>query len=166
MNYTFRQATLLDAKVLLDILLKAYEQDKKLGINFDATHATLPMVEQHLKRNICYFLQIDGQPVATISLRMPWGPNPGPEKVPHIGWFATHPDYEKQGLGTRLLSWVENTILKDQMKVPYVTLGTADTHPWLVSMYQRKGYEIFTEKDLGKGHITIYLKKFLLEEEK
>ena len=73
MAYTFRQATLLDAEVLLDLLLKAYEQDKKLGVNFDAATATLPLAENHLKHNMCYFMEMEGQVVATISLNNAMG---------------------------------------------------------------------------------------------
>ncbi|MBL3614833.1 GNAT family N-acetyltransferase, partial [Bacillus sp. RHFS18] len=53
------------------------------------------------------------------------------------------------------------TVLRDKLKAPFVSLGTADKHPWLIGMYERKGYVRAGEKDLGKGHITIYLKKQL-----
>lgn len=60
-----------------------------------------------------------------------------------------------------MLEWVETEVLRDTLKVPYVSLGTADKHPWLMDMYERKGYVRAGEKDLGKGHITIYFKKQL-----
>jgi len=91
---------------------------------------------------------------------MPWGEQPGPFGVPHIWWFASEPS-AKKGTGSILLEWVETEVLRDTLKVPYVSLGTADKHPWLIDMYERKGYVRAGEKDLGKGHITIYLKKQL-----
>ncbi|MCY7834552.1 GNAT family N-acetyltransferase, partial [Bacillus spizizenii] len=47
------------------------------------------------------------------------------------------------------------------LKVPFVSLGTADKHPWLIEMYERKGYVRAGEQDLGKGHMTVYMKKQL-----
>ena len=115
----------------------------------------------NIQKNACYVLEEDGRILATISLRMPWGPNPGPYGVPHIWWFAVDPETGKKGTGSDMLEWLENTVLRDTLKAPFVSLGTADKHPWLIGMYERKGYVRAGEKDLGKGHITIYLKKQL-----
>ncbi|CAM5211633.1 S-(2-succino)cysteine N-acetyltransferase [Ureibacillus acetophenoni] len=165
MTFHFRQATVDDAKTLQEILVKAYAENGKLGIKFDAVNADVEMTTRHLQTNLCFFMEYEGKVVATISLRMPWSPNPGPEKVPHIGWFATDPDSGQKGLGSKLLTWLEEEVLKNRLRTPYVTLGTADKHPWLIQMYERKGYKVFSQKDLGKGHITIYMKKeFNLED--
>lgn len=165
MTFHFRQATVEDAETLQKILVKAYAENGKLGIKFDAVNADIEMTTKHLQTNLCYFMEHEGQVVATISLRMPWSLNPGPEKVPHIGWFATDPESGQKGLGSKLLTWLEEEILKKSLRTPFVTLGTADKHPWLIQMYERKGYTVFGQKDLGKGHMTIYMKKeFNLED--
>ena len=60
----------------------------------------------------------------------------------------------------KLLAWVEQEILKKQLKAPFVTLGTADAHPWLKEMYLHLGFRIIGEKQLpGKKHKTIYFQK-------
>ena len=94
---------------------------------------------------------IDGNLVCSISLRLPWGNNPGPYGVPHIGWLATHPDYKKQGLAVELIKWAEENILLKQLKVPFVTLGTAENHPWLNSFYIKQGFEDL-QRDLRLPH--------------
>jgi S-(2-succino)cysteine N-acetyltransferase len=63
-----------------------------------------------------------------------------------------------------MMEWLENTVLRETLKCPAVSLGTADKHPWLIEMYERKGYEKAGSQDLGKGHITVYLVKKLRED--
>ncbi|MDP4101701.1 MAG: sulfur-containing aminoacid acetyltransferase SnaB [Bacillota bacterium] len=161
MKPQYRLAVERDAEQLLELTLRAYEPIRKLGIRFAAAHADLDLVLQNIRKNACYVMEEDGRIIATITLRMPWGKQPGPYGVPHIWWFAVDPGTGKKGIGTKLLQWLEETILRDTLKVPFVSLGTADKHPWLIEMYERKGYVRSGEQDLGKGHITVYMKKQL-----
>ncbi|MDV3521014.1 sulfur-containing aminoacid acetyltransferase SnaB [Bacillus subtilis subsp. subtilis] len=161
MEPQYRLAVERDAEQLLALTLRAYEPIRKLGIRFAAAHADLDLVLQNIRENACYVMEEDGRIIATITLRMPWGKQPGPYGVPHIWWFAVDPGTGKKGIGTKLLQWLEETILRDTLKVPFVSLGTADKHPWLIEMYERKGYVRSGEQDLGKGHITVYMKKQL-----
>ena len=76
---------------------------------------------------------------------------------------GTHPDYTGQSLGKKLLGWLEDNILIRELKAPAYSLGTATSHPWLRDMYLKLGFQPVFERDLGKGHITLYLKKILDE---
>ncbi|MEB2359362.1 GNAT family N-acetyltransferase [Bacillus pumilus] len=160
MGYTFRLATEADIEALLELTTRAYEPIRELGIQFQAAHADFALVQKNVQKNLCYVMEENGELLSTLSLRMPWGEQPGPFGVPHIWWFASEPSAQK-GTGSILLEWVETELLRDTLKVPYVSLGTADKHPWLIDMYERKGYVRAGEKDLSKGHITVYLKKQL-----
>lgn len=131
MKETYRKLTALDAIEYQQLVHQAYASVTALGIHFVAATADLAAVEIHLKTNAAYGLFLNEQLVATISLRLPWGNNPGPYCVPHIGWIATHPEYKKQGLAIKMLNWVEQKILSKQFNLPFVTLGTAENHPWL-----------------------------------
>lgn len=142
-------------------LLQAYEPDRLLGLNFPATRATLEDVAVHFQGNLCYIMELEGEIISSCSLRLPWGPNPGPRELPHIGWFCTNPAFARQGYGSKMLAWVEQEILVKQLKAPAVTLGTAKEHPWLFNMYERKGYRHFKTALLGRGHTTIYMIKSL-----
>ncbi|OMI24943.1 GNAT family N-acetyltransferase [Bacillus haynesii] len=161
MTRRYRMADESDAKELLALTERAYEQIRRLGIHFAAAHADLDLVLNNIRKNACYVMEEDGRVIATISIRMPWGQQPGPYGVPHIWWFAVDPASGKKGVGSELLEWLEQTILRDSLKVPFVSLGTADKHPWLIDMYERKGYVRSGEQDFGKGHITVYMKKQL-----
>ncbi|MDX8047261.1 GNAT family N-acetyltransferase [Gracilibacillus sp. S3-1-1] len=157
----FRQATLNDAEALLHLTLRAYQPIRELGINFAAANADMELVKKNIRNNMCFLMEEEGKLLSTLSLRMPWGDHPGPFGVPHIWWFATDPDYAGQGIGNKLITWCEEKMVRDTLKSPAVSLGTADKHPWLVDIYKRRGYQEMSRKDLGKGHITVFMKKEL-----
>ncbi|MDQ0049428.1 adenylosuccinate lyase [Paenibacillus polymyxa] len=156
----FRLAVLDDAEELLDLTLRAYQPIRDLGINFAAAHADLDLVKKHITHNLCYVLEQNGKMIATVAIRLPWGGQPGPAGLPHIGWLAVDPANERQGIGSKILSLAEEKITSD-IKSPAVTLGTAENHPWLSAMYESKGYHKIGTKDLGRGHTTVYFKKDL-----
>lgn len=160
-----RLVTADESKPFLELIHLAYQSVNKLGIHFAAGYADSVMVDEHLSCNAAYVIEQEGQFIATISLRFPWGNNSGPFGLPHLGWFATHPDYKQQGFGQKLISWVENNILINQLKLPAVTLGTASNHPWLVQFYQQQGFKAIAKANLGRGHITIYMEKVLNEKQ-
>ncbi|PKE30788.1 GNAT family N-acetyltransferase [Rahnella sp. AA] len=160
----FRRLNSDDKHEYLSLMLAAYAPIKALGIHFDAATADLARVTKHLDEHAVFAL-FDGQRmVASVTLRFPWGTLPGPMGLPHIGWFGTHPEYKGQNLGKRLLEWLEDHILIGELKAPAYSLGTATSHPWLREMYIKLGFQPVFERDLGKGHITLYLKKILDEE--
>lgn len=158
----FRQATLKDAPELVDLSLRAYAPIRELGIHFAAATADLVLVEKNVRENMCFVMEENGKIVSTISARMPWGPSPGPYGVPHLWWFASEPDAGRKGIGREMITWAEETMIRDTLKSPAVSLGTADRHPWLIDMYKRRDYVVQGSKDLGKGHLTIYMKKILI----
>jgi GNAT superfamily N-acetyltransferase len=164
-SFTYRLAVRDDAPALLDLTLRAYRPIRELGINFAAANADLALVEYNIRSHMCFIMEENGKPLATLTLRMPWGPQPGPFGVPHIWWFAVDPDIGRKGIGSAMLAWCEETMVRDTLKSPAVSLGTAKEHPWLGDMYVRRGYVPVMEKDLGKGHTTVFYRKELLPAE-
>lgn len=161
MSTVFRQLTLEDDEAFLALALAAYEPIRQLGIHFAAAEADIDMVRRHIRRHGVYALEKDGVMVSSFSIRYPWGPEPGPYGLPHLGWFATHPDYKGQGFGRQMMQWLEETVLIGQLKAPAVSLGTAQSHPWLIDMYKHYGFNEVGQANLGKGHLTIYMEKVL-----
>ncbi|MBJ7223078.1 MULTISPECIES: GNAT family N-acetyltransferase [unclassified Brenneria] len=161
MSTVFRQVTLEDDEAFLALALAAFEPIRQLGINFSAAHADIEMVRNHIASHGVYVMEKEGKMVSSFTIRYPWGPEPGPYGLPHLGWFATHPEHKKQGLGKQMMAWLEQTILIDQLKAPAVSLGTAQNHPWLIEMYKHYGFREVGQTDLGKGHLTIWMEKIL-----
>ncbi|MPV39116.1 GNAT family N-acetyltransferase [Georgenia subflava] len=156
-----RIATTEDLPAYAELVAGAYGEIRDLGINFAAASAGPEQVAVHLTENVVYVLEDAGRLVSSVSVRYPWGPNPGPYGLPHLGWIATAPDRKREGHAQRLVAHVEDEVLRKRLHAPAVSLGTAEHHPWLTAMYTRLGYRETGRTDLGRGHITVYLTKVL-----
>jgi GNAT superfamily N-acetyltransferase len=163
MSVIYRQLTTDDAPAYQQLVYQAYAPIRELGIRFVAAEVDVDIARAHLAQHAVYAMEQDGQLLATVTIRFPWGPEPGPYGLPHLGWFATHPSQAKKGLAKQLFQWLEHNVLIAQLRAPAVSLGTAKEHPWLVSMYRSLGFIEAGQKALGRGHLTIYMRKTLGE---
>lgn len=137
------------------LLRAAYAENERLGVHFRAATADSDEVDAHLRENLAYGFDDDGgRLLGTVSLRMPWGPNPGHLGLPHIGWLATDPARARTGIARTMVEALVQQVLREQLHAPAVSLGTAQDHPWLGSYYRRLGFEPVGSYDLGLGHIT------------
>ncbi|MBT2289726.1 GNAT family N-acetyltransferase [Paenibacillus albidus] len=162
MSERVRLAELRDAEVLLDVIYRAYALIRELGLHWPAATADLALIQDNIATNDCYVLEKDGAIVATITL------SKGDEvkaitELPFIKWFAVNPDSSGQGYGGKLLDWVEEHVIHGQLGAPAVTLATAHKHPWLVPMYERRGYARIHEIETQNGDGIMYLMRKTLE---
>ncbi len=156
---SFRLITKSDIPAYQALLHNAYQMTTNLGIHFAAATVNAEQITHHIQSNAVYLFEKESKLVSTLSIRFPWGNNPGPYGLPHLGWFATDPKYKGQGYGNQLWDWVEQQILINQLKLPAVTLGTAQNHPWLAQMYIKKGFSPIGQADLTEDHTTVYFEK-------
>ncbi len=163
MSLDFRQVREDETDDYQALILAAYAATKALGIHFDAASTSREKTRQHIQDHGVYALYDGTTLVSSATVRYPWGPLPGPFGLPHIGWFAAHPDYPGRHYGLKVMEQVERKILKEQLRAPAVSLGTAINHPWLKNMYRKRGFIPMHTADSGKGHITLYMKKILDE---
>ncbi len=162
MGDRFRRATLDDADELLGVILRAYEPIRRLGIKFPAATADLAMIRDNIASHECCVLEKDGAIVATVTVSETPEPLKEITDLPFIMKFAVEPAYKGQGHGARLLTWVEESVVRDTWKAPAVTLGTALRHPWLVPMYERRGYERIYEVETEDDGTMVLMRKHLL----
>lgn len=160
MTYTLRRVRADEVDAYRELVLAAYAPTLGMDIHFRAASASRDDVAAHLARNVAFALtnEIDAI-VSTISVRFPWGPNPGPYGLPHVGWLATDPGQSRGGLGAEVMRRVERDVLAERLHAPAVSLGTARNHPWLHEFYRRSGYTETGGADLGLGHFTVYYVK-------
>lgn len=156
MSEVYRRAVPEDAERLVDITYRAYGLIRELGLKWPAAHADLPLVLQNIEENECYLLEADGEPVATVTLSTS-GEAKAITDLPFVKWFAADPDRSNKGYGGRLLDWVEKEIVFKRHGHSEVTLATARKHPWLVQMYERRGYERILEIDTQNEDGIMYL---------
>jgi GNAT superfamily N-acetyltransferase len=160
----FRRAEVSDAHVILTLTERAYEPIRKLGLRFPAASATLEMVVRNIDGGGCYLLERDGVVAGTGSVAPPERVRQVieyPCELPFIWWLATDPAFAEKGVGGRLLSWIEQTVVRGTLNSPAAALSTSLKHPWLVSMYERRGYRRFHEVDNGDEGIGVLLRKDL-----
>lgn len=163
MSLEFRQVREDEVETYQALMHAAYAPTLAMGIKFDAATADLAKTLGHLQSHGVYALYANGVMVSSITVRYPWGPLPGPFGLPHIGWFAAHPDFPGLQYGRQVQDRLEHRILVEKLRAPAVSLGTATSHPWLIEMYKNRGFQLMHTADLGKGHITQYMKKVLDE---
>ncbi|RRJ41070.1 GNAT family N-acetyltransferase, partial [Pseudomonas aeruginosa] len=61
--------------------------------------------------------------------------------------------------------YVEEDFLRDTLKAAAVTLGTsARLHPWLLSIYEKRGYEIYAKHENDDGDLGVIMRKILIPE--
>lgn len=150
MSEVYRLATLKDAERLLYVTYEAYVTIRELELHWPAAHADLPLIQNNIISNECYVLEIDGTITSTVTL------SKGDEvkavtDFPFIKWFAVDPAFQGKGYGDKLLTWVEQTIIGEKVGAAAVTLATAEKHPWLLAMYERKGYQTIQVFDFDNG---------------
>lgn len=160
MSEIYRLATIEDAEEQFKVIDGAYESIRELGITFRAANADIDLILENLIENTSYVLEIDGSIAATISLKN----LPELTELPFLYWFAVLPEFKNQGVGNRLLTYVEEVIVRDTLLSSGVVLATSKNHPWLLPMYERKGYQAFHERPLGETDTLVYMKKTLFDQ--
>ncbi len=72
----------------------------------------------------------------------------------YIGKLMVHPDFQKQGLGSRLLLQIESLFPKQRYELFTSTKSVSN-----IRLYQKLGYRIFKEKTISEELQFIYLEK-------
>ncbi|CAI6062477.1 GNAT family N-acetyltransferase [Cohnella sp. JJ-181] len=158
MSEIYRLATQADAERIRDVIYEAYVTIRELELHWPAAHADLAMIQTNIAEHECYVLEVDGEVKATVTLSK-GNELKGITDLPFLRWFAVDPDSQGKGFGNKLLNWVEQHIIRDKLGAPAVTLATAEKHPWLLPMYERRGYERFMAFDPQNGDGTMHLLK-------
>jgi ribosomal-protein-alanine N-acetyltransferase len=96
--------------------------------NFEACRASLgnPVKERYVVR--------DGEERAGLLVLDMTGPFPG-----YIQSLCIAPAARNRGLGTRVLEWAEERILRDS---PHVFIGVSSFNPDALRLYLRVGYQV------------------------
>ncbi|ATU95196.1 GNAT family N-acetyltransferase [Phyllobacterium zundukense] len=161
MSDSIRIATAVDAPDLHRLLQAAYQPLREMNIRFTAATADVDLVREKIDRHTTFVVERDATIIATVSVRFPWpmGEN-HLTSYPFLHWFAVAPELKRQSIGSALLDHVELDFLRDQIKAPAVYLATATRHPWLMGIYERRGYEGFYKRNKD-GDEMVLLRKIL-----
>ena len=165
-GFNIRVAHEQDAEELHSIMQVAFTPLRELGIDWPSVHADLEMVRDNLRQNTTFVLENEKEIISTITVCYSWSSVKPISGYPFVWWFATRPTYDGQGYGSQLLKYVEETFLRDTLKAAAVTLGTsARLHPWLLNIYEKRGYEIYAKHENDDGDLGVIMRKILIPEQ-
>jgi uncharacterized N-acetyltransferase len=151
-----------DAEEIFALLQRAYASLVALDVHFTISRGSVEQVRRTIEQETVLVLRKWKRAVATVTVRFPWQQDDNaPSSLHFIHWFAVDPDFKGQGYGREIISWAEETLLKDTLKAPGVYLATATKHPWLSDLYLRRGYHPFYHRTNQLGEALVFLKKEL-----
>ncbi len=129
-------------KELTALLHLAYRRLADLGFRFVATHQTPDVTRERLKGATCWVAVLEEQIIGTLCL-YPADPAQScewyaREGVWRFGQFAVHPEYQRHGIGARLLTLAEQTARQAGAKE--LALDTAESATHLIDHYSARGF--------------------------
>src|SRR5699024_174282 len=164
-EYNIRVAVESDVEELQKLMYESFTPLRELGIDWPSVNADVELVKKNIKTSTMFVLENDHEIISTLTVRYPWEGKRRVSIYPFVWWFATKLSYDGKGIGSRLLTYVEETYLRDTLKAPAAKLGTsARNHRWLLDIYKKRGYEVYAEHESDDGDLGVIMRKVLIPE--
>ena len=154
-------------EALTELLHRAYAALAKLGFRYLATHQDVATTRRRLGRGEAYVLVERGTIVGTLVLIPPlvrhdycaWFDRPD---VAVVIQFGVEPSHQRQGLGSRLMTFAEERARA--LGAGEVAVDTAENASHLVEFYQARGYrDVGREQWQHTNYRSVLLSKGLTE---
>ncbi len=128
---------------LTDLLHRAYKKLADMGLNFIATFQSVEYTQNYFKKGECYVLVSGEKLLGTVFYYTSiWDDVPDIYKLSDsvlIGKFAVEPELQNNGLGSKLMDFVESHAKLNNKK--RVVLDTSEKAFHLIDYYQNLGYK-------------------------
>lgn len=145
-------AELSDLQEILDLQYLAYQSEAALLNNFSIAPLTQTLSEvEHQFENGIILKAVDEDGIIRGSVRA-YVKN----DTLHIGKLIVHPDFQGNGIGTALLTAIENACPQKRCE-----LFTSDKSIKNILLYERLGYTRYKEHEDTSGLRLVYLQKQL-----
>ena len=152
LDVRIEKATVLDAKEILDLQKMAYRSEAEIynDFNIPPLIQTLEEIEKDFKNQIFLKALMNEKIIGSIR---------GYLKVEtcYIGRLIVHPDFQNQGIGTKLMNEIEKIFNTCQR----FELFTGDRSEKNIYLYQKLGYKIFKTAKITDQTTIVYLEKNL-----
>ncbi len=128
---------------LTDLLHRAYASLAGMGLQYLATHQDVNTTSQRVTEGDCYVLFTAGRMIGTVVV------SPPTTRFADCAWydrgdvcvvsqFAIEPEYQRRGLGGRLLDFAETRA--SALGARESALDTAESATHLIEFYTARGY--------------------------
>lgn len=146
------KAALSDLPAILKLQHLAYRSEARLlGIpDIPPLKQTLPEVETEYRRGI--ILKASGPDGRIVGSVRAWGDG----DTVFVGKLIVHPDFQGNGIGTRLLTDIERVCPASRYE-----LFTSDKSIKNLRLYERLGYVRFKTEPVSPGLSFVYLEKLM-----
>lgn len=128
---------------LTTLLNTSYKKLADQGFRFLASHQNSQITQERINEEKCYVAIFENKLIGTITYRSPkqasgceWHDQPF---VASYGQFAVHPQFQKSGIGSKLIKLVEELAKSDNAKE--VAVDTAEGATELISYYSKRDYK-------------------------
>lgn len=138
-----------DLQQILDLQYLAFQSEAKLfnDKNIQPLTETLSELEDEFRAGIVLKAVRDDQIIGSIRGRVDNG-------TTYIGKLMVHPKYQGHGLGTRLISEIENFCSTKRYELFTSTRSVKN-----IRLYERLGYKKFRERTVNDKLTFVYLEK-------
>jgi S-(2-succino)cysteine N-acetyltransferase len=137
----------------LNLLHRAYAANYAAGMNFTAATISAEEGRNVMQTANVYGGYIDEHLVSTFTLR-------SDEEGVHLNFLAVDPTLQRNGLGRVAVHTAER--YAKNMGATALLLDTAEVHPWLLSYYEKLGYERYGIAQWpGKTYRSVLYRKVL-----
>jgi predicted N-acetyltransferase YhbS/8-oxo-dGTP pyrophosphatase MutT (NUDIX family) len=132
-----------DLDHLTELLHTAYRPLAEAGMHFVASHQDVEVTRRRCRSGIPVVAELDGEVVGTITLSLEPARPDGPAhyrrpEVTKFGQFAVRPTLQGGGIGSRLVSLIEDAAREKGYRV--ISLDTSQHARHLIAMYGSMGY--------------------------
>lgn len=151
------RASASDAEEILSLQKLAYRSEAEIYNDFNISPLvqTLEDIEADFRRQIFLKAIVDGRIIGSVRAF-------AEEETCFIGRLIVHPDFQNQGIGTKLMNEIESLFRTCRR----FELFTGDRSERNIYLYQKIGYNIFKTEKINDNPTFVYLEKILVKMKK
>lgn len=142
-NFTIRLISPNDSIEQINVFLRtAYSSLAAAGMKYAASHENVEATRKSIAKGECYLVLKNSEIIGCVTFRKPgaaigpdWYAQPG---VVTFGRFAVDPKYQGQGIGSKLLDFIE--VVAKEFGAKEIAFDTSEKADHLIKMYEKRGY--------------------------
>lgn len=144
-----------DVAEITQVLHKAYAELAKMGFRYLATWQDDAVTQSRLEGGTAFLAKLNNKVIGTATLYFntqsscAWYQR---ADVAYFGQFGIDPEFQKQGIGTKLMDAIEAEALREGYS--NLALDTAREASHLVLLYERRGFQFVQEADWEQTNYT------------
>jgi ribosomal protein S18 acetylase RimI-like enzyme len=152
LNIMIERADIDDAREILDLQKLAYQSEAEIYNDYTIPPLTQTVEEirDDFEKQVFLKASMDGRIIGSVRAYLK-------EETCFVGRLIVHPDFQKQGIGTRLM----HEIKRYYSKTSRFELFTGNKSERNISFYQKLGYQVFKAETVTKDLQLLYMEKFL-----